>query len=112
VADTVAAPHVVERARTTNGKILYARAQQNLGRIIEPRAVAMIPLSTVGTSIAASVLNPYARQLFTCALPARKPTIAGQSIPGGGIAFMKVSLRTSVIFPVSGVGQDPFVSGY
>ncbi len=37
-----AAPHVVERARTTNGKILYARAQQNLGRIIEPRAVAMM----------------------------------------------------------------------
>jgi penicillin-binding protein 1A len=36
------APHVVERVRTRAGKILYARAPQPLGRIIEPRYVAMM----------------------------------------------------------------------
>jgi penicillin-binding protein 1A len=35
-------PHVVERVRTTAGKTLYTREQQNLGRIIEPRYVAMM----------------------------------------------------------------------
>jgi penicillin-binding protein 1A len=35
-------PHVVERVRTRAGKILYARASQPLGRIIEPRYVAMM----------------------------------------------------------------------
>ena len=36
------APHVVERVRTANGKVLYTREQQSLGRIIEPRYVAMM----------------------------------------------------------------------
>jgi len=36
------APHVVERVRTRAGKGLYARAPQPLGRIIEPRYVAMM----------------------------------------------------------------------
>jgi penicillin-binding protein 1A len=36
------APHVVERVRTRAGKIVYARAPQPLGRIIEPRYVAMM----------------------------------------------------------------------
>jgi len=35
-------PHVVERVRTRGGKILFARAPQNFGRIIEPRHVAMM----------------------------------------------------------------------
>jgi len=35
-------PHVVERVRSVNGKVLYQRAPQNLGRIIEPRYVAMM----------------------------------------------------------------------
>jgi len=35
-------PHVVERVRTRAGKILFARAPQNFGRIIEPRHVAMM----------------------------------------------------------------------
>src|SRR5499427_4081427 len=34
--------HVVERVRTHAGKVLFARAPQNLGRIIEPRHVAMM----------------------------------------------------------------------
>ena len=36
------APHVVERVRTTSGKTLYTREQWSLGRIIEPRYVAMM----------------------------------------------------------------------
>jgi penicillin-binding protein 1A len=34
--------HVVERVRTRAGKVLFARAPQNLGRIVEPRHVAMM----------------------------------------------------------------------
>src|SRR5215467_12721020 len=34
--------HVVERVRTRAGKVLFARAPANLGRIIEPRHVAMM----------------------------------------------------------------------
>jgi penicillin-binding protein 1A len=35
-------PHVVEKVRAQNGKVLYAHAPENLGRIIEPRNVAMM----------------------------------------------------------------------
>ncbi|MBV8242940.1 MAG: PBP1A family penicillin-binding protein [Hyphomicrobiales bacterium] len=35
-------PHVVERVRTRAGKVLFARAPANLGRIVEPRHVAMM----------------------------------------------------------------------
>jgi penicillin-binding protein 1A len=34
--------HVVERVRTRNGKVLFARPPENLGRIIEPRYVGMM----------------------------------------------------------------------
>src|SRR6516162_4915395 len=36
------APHVVERVRTRASKVLFARAAENLGRIVEPRHVAMM----------------------------------------------------------------------
>ena len=36
------APYVVERVRAPNGKTLYAREPQSLGRIVEPRYVAMM----------------------------------------------------------------------
>jgi penicillin-binding protein 1A len=35
-------PHVIERVRTTDGKTLYARSTQILGRIVDPRYVAMM----------------------------------------------------------------------
>jgi penicillin-binding protein 1A len=35
-------PHVIERVRTTKGEILYARATQMLGRVVDPRYVAMM----------------------------------------------------------------------
>jgi penicillin-binding protein 1A len=35
-------PHVVERVRGADGKTLYARSAQNLGRIVDPRYVAMM----------------------------------------------------------------------
>jgi penicillin-binding protein 1A len=36
------APHVVNKIRTTDGKVLYARHADQLGQVIEPRAVAMM----------------------------------------------------------------------
>ena len=36
------APHVIERVRTHGGKVLFARSPQKLGRIIDPRYVAMM----------------------------------------------------------------------
>src|SRR5258705_12685681 len=35
-------PHVVTRIRTTQGKVLYARPADQLGRVVEPRHVAMM----------------------------------------------------------------------
>src|SRR5262249_8416365 len=35
-------PHVIERVRTLDGKLLYQHAPQNLGAIIEPRYVGMM----------------------------------------------------------------------
>jgi penicillin-binding protein 1A len=35
-------PHVVERVRTADGKVLYTRGEANLGRVIEPEYVAMM----------------------------------------------------------------------
>jgi penicillin-binding protein 1A len=36
------APHVIERVRTTAGKVLFVRAAHRYGRVIEPRHVAMM----------------------------------------------------------------------
>jgi penicillin-binding protein 1A len=36
------APHVVERIRSTDGKTLYTRSTQTLGRIVDPRTVGMM----------------------------------------------------------------------
>ena len=36
------APHVVERIRSADGKTLYTRATQTLGRIVDPRTVGMM----------------------------------------------------------------------
>jgi len=36
------APHVVERIRSTDGKTLYTRATQALGRIVDPRTIGMM----------------------------------------------------------------------
>src|SRR4051812_26588280 len=35
-------PHVVTKIRTNEGKVLYARSDDNLGQVIEPRSVAMM----------------------------------------------------------------------
>ena len=36
------APHVVERIRSTDGKTLYTRSTQALGRIVDPRTIGMM----------------------------------------------------------------------
>jgi penicillin-binding protein 1A len=35
-------PHVIERVRTSDGKVLYTRSETQLGRVIEPEYVAMM----------------------------------------------------------------------
>jgi penicillin-binding protein 1A len=35
-------PHVIERIRDTDGKVLYGRQQQQLGRIVDPRYIGMM----------------------------------------------------------------------
>ena len=35
-------PRVVERVRSANGKIIYARAERTLGRVVDPHAVAQM----------------------------------------------------------------------
>jgi penicillin-binding protein 1A len=35
-------PHVVERVRSANGKLIYQRTPDNLGRVVEARAVGMM----------------------------------------------------------------------
>jgi len=35
-------PHVVTKIRTAEGKVLYARSEDNLGQVIDPRSVAMM----------------------------------------------------------------------
>ena len=38
----VSTPHVVERVRTANGKVLYRRVPDSLGRVVDGRYVAMM----------------------------------------------------------------------
>ncbi len=35
-------PHIIERIRSANGKIIYTRRDESLGRIIQPEYVAMM----------------------------------------------------------------------
>ncbi|MFL6797616.1 MAG: transglycosylase domain-containing protein [Xanthobacteraceae bacterium] len=56
------APHVVERVRTLTGKVLFARSEKTLGRIVEPRYVAMMNTMmretlTTGTAQRAQLLG-------------------------------------------------------
>ena len=50
-------PHVVERVRTPAGKVLYARKPQDLGRIVEPRYVAMMNAMMRETIVSGTARN-------------------------------------------------------
>jgi penicillin-binding protein 1A len=49
--------HVVERVRTPAGKVLYARKPQNLGRIVEPRTIAMMNAMMRETIVSGTARN-------------------------------------------------------
>ena len=51
------APHVVERVRAIDGKVLYERAPQNAGQVVEPRYVAMM-----NTMMQETILSGTARK--------------------------------------------------
>jgi penicillin-binding protein 1A len=36
------APHVIDRVRTANGKVRYVRERRGFGRVVDPRAIAMM----------------------------------------------------------------------
>jgi penicillin-binding protein 1A len=36
------APHVIDRVRTANGKVRYVRERRSFGRVVDPRAIAMM----------------------------------------------------------------------
>jgi penicillin-binding protein 1A len=52
-----AAIHVVERVRTRDGKVLFAQAPVNLGRIIDPRYVAMMNAMMRETLVSGTARN-------------------------------------------------------
>ena len=49
--------HVVERVRTPAGKVLYARKAQDLGRIVEPRTIAMMNAMMRETIVSGTARN-------------------------------------------------------
>jgi penicillin-binding protein 1A len=51
------APHVVERIRSADGKTLYTRATQTLGRIVDPRTIGMM-----NTMMRETLVNGTARR--------------------------------------------------
>jgi penicillin-binding protein 1A len=51
------APHVVERIRATDGKTLYTRSTQALGRIVDPRTIGMM-----NTMMRETLVNGTARR--------------------------------------------------
>ena len=67
------APHIVQRVRTANGKSLYTRKQQDLGRIIEPRYVAMM-----NTMMHETLVNGTARKAELAGWPAAGKTGTSQ----------------------------------
>ena len=67
------APHVVERVRSADGKMLYARTPQNLGRIVEPRYVSMM-----NTMMQETLLAGTARRAELAGWPAAGKTGTSQ----------------------------------
>jgi penicillin-binding protein 1A len=66
-------PHVVERVRTADGKALYTRVPQNLGRIVEPRTIAMM-----NTMMRETLLTGTARKAELAGWPAAGKTGTSQ----------------------------------
>ncbi len=66
-------PHVIERVRSQAGKVLFARAPQNLGRIVEPRYVAMM-----NTMMRETILSGTAQKAQFGAWPAAGKTGTSQ----------------------------------
>ena len=66
-------PHVVERVRSANNKVLYRRPRENLGRIVEPRFVAMM-----NTMMQETLLTGTARKAELAGWPAAGKTGTSQ----------------------------------
>ena len=77
------APHVVERVRTRDGKVLFRTPPQNLGRIIEPRYVAHDERDDAGNARHAA---PPAARSFPAGRPPARPEPARISATPGSSA--------------------------
>ena len=96
------APHVVQRIRSADGKVLYARAPQQLGRIVDARYVGMMNTMMHETLVSGTAKHadfpgwtkPRARPARPkiSAMPGSSAT-ARTSSPVSGLAMTTILLR-------------------
>jgi penicillin-binding protein 1A len=86
-------PHVVERVRTLRGKTLYARPRPTLGRVIDPRAVAMM-----NTMMRETIVSGTARKADLPGWPAAGKTGTSQDFRDAWFIGYTSQLVTGVWF--------------
>ncbi len=84
-------PHVVERVRAADGKALYARAPQNLGRVVEPQHVAMM-----NAMMQETILSGTARKAALGGWPAAGKTGTSQDFRDAWFIGYTANLVTGV----------------
>jgi penicillin-binding protein 1A len=134
-------PHVIERVRTLEGKLLYQRTPQYLGRIVEPRHVAMMNnmlRQTLLTGTARKAALPgwtaagktgtsqefrdawfigYTAHLVTGVWLGNDDGAPTKKITGGGLPvdiwskFMKTAHHGVPVAELSGIAAEPPLAG-
>ncbi len=129
-------PHVVERVRTTDGKVLYTRPPQPLGRIVDARYVAMMNAMMHETLVSGTARHAdlpmwqaagktgtsqdfrdawfigYTSRLVTGVWLGNDNSTPTRKATGGGLPvdiwsrFMKVALRGVAPAPLPGVSGE------
>jgi penicillin-binding protein 1A len=86
-------PHVVERIRTVHGKMLYTRPVPNLGRVVDPRYVAMM-----NTMMRETLVSGTARKADLPGWPAAGKTGTSQDFRDAWFVGYTSQLITGVWF--------------
>ena len=84
-------PHVVERIRTADGKTLYERSAQPLGRIVDDRYIGMMNTMMHETLLSGTARRPACR----AGRPPAKPAPARISVTPGSSATPRTSSPAS-----------------